>query len=107
MLNQAEITGDHALARAILYRGYELDNPGLVGSYFEKYPDELPVWDEFMGAAQKANDLEALGISGAAGVAGPERPQELGTQGPPQQSWRQVAYGAASEASASEAGGVE
>ena len=53
---------------------------GLVGSYFEKYPDELPTWDAFTDAATESNTLEALGISGAVGVPAPERPQELGRQ---------------------------
>jgi hypothetical protein len=78
LLARAEITGDHALARAVLYRAYELHNEGLVHSYFEKYPDELPAWDEFAGAAEEHNRLETLGISGAAGVPEPERPWELG-----------------------------
>jgi hypothetical protein len=51
-----------------------------VRSYFEKYPDELPTWDGFVGAAEEHNRLETLGISGAAGVPEPERPQELGRQ---------------------------
>jgi hypothetical protein len=95
LLSRAEITGDHALARAILYRGYELESEGLVGSYFEKYPDELPAWDEFMGAAQEHNSLEALGISMAAGVPEPERPQELGAKRPQEQGWRPAAFSAA------------
>ncbi len=49
-------------------------------SYFEKYPDELPTWDAFTEAATEYNNLEALGISGAAGVLEPKRPQELGRQ---------------------------
>jgi hypothetical protein len=78
LLARAEITGDHALARAVLYRGYELQSEGLVHSYFEKYPEELPAWEKFMGAAQEHNTLETLGITAAAGVPEPERPQELG-----------------------------
>jgi hypothetical protein len=73
MLTRAETTGDAALARAVLYRGYELQNEKLVGSYFEKYPDELPAWDRFMGAAKAHNDLEAMGVS----VPVPEEPREL------------------------------
>ena len=78
LLERGEITGDHALARAVLYRGYELQSEGLVRSYFEKYPDEVPAWESFMDAAEEHNTLETLGISGAAGVLEPERPQELG-----------------------------
>ena len=39
MLDRAEMTGDHTLARAVLYRGYELQSERLVGSYLERYPD--------------------------------------------------------------------
>jgi hypothetical protein len=78
LLDRAEMTGDHALARAVLYRGYELQNAHLVGSYLEKYPGELPTWDAFTEAGTEFNNLETLGISGAAGVPEPERPQELG-----------------------------
>jgi hypothetical protein len=78
LLARAEITGDHALARAVLYRGYELQNELLVHAYFEGYPDELPRWEEFMAAAQENNRLEELGIELSAGVPEPERPQELG-----------------------------
>jgi hypothetical protein len=80
LLERAETTGDAPLARACLYRGYELQSEGLVRSYFEKYPDELPAWEEFMGAAEELNTLEALGITAAAGVPEPERPQELGRE---------------------------
>ena len=74
------MTGDHALARAVLYRGYELQSEHLVGSYLERYPDERPAWDAFMEAAQEHNTLETLGISGATGMPEPQRPQELGRQ---------------------------
>ena len=45
--------------------------------YFDKYPGELPIWEEFMSSAKEHNSLETLGISGAVGVPEPERPQEL------------------------------
>jgi hypothetical protein len=77
MLARAEIVGDTPLARAVLYRGYELQSEGLVQSYFDKYPEELPAWERFMDSAQEHNILENLGISGAVGVPEPERPQEL------------------------------
>jgi hypothetical protein len=95
-LDRARMTGDTALAKAVLFRGYELENPTLVGSYFEKYPDERAAWEEFMDSAQEHNALEELGISGAVGVPEPERPQELGRHRPHEQSWRQFAYSAAS-----------
>ncbi len=77
-LARAQMTGDAALAKAVLFRGYELENPGLVGAYFEKYPDERPVWEEFMGAAEEHNQLTEMGVS----VPPPEAPSEaqLGTQ---------------------------
>ncbi len=77
-LARAQMTGDAALAKAVLFRGYELQNPGLVGAYFEKQPDELPVWEEFMGAAEEHNQLTEMGVS----VPPPEAPSEaqLGTQ---------------------------
>jgi hypothetical protein len=78
MLARAEITGDAPLARAVLWRGYELQNENLVHSYFEKYPEELPAWNAFMDAATEQNRLEQRGVTLAAGVPEPERPQELG-----------------------------
>jgi hypothetical protein len=95
-LTPARMTGDVSLAKAVLFRGYELENPRVVGAYFDKYPDELPAWEEFMASAQEHNNLESLGMSGAAGVPEPERPQELGTHRSHEQSWRPFAYNAAS-----------
>lgn len=69
---RARMTGDAALAKAVLFRGYELENPGLVGAYFEKCPDELPVWEAFMEVAEAHNTLETLGVSAAVGVPAPE-----------------------------------
>ena len=71
LLARAEVTGDHPLARAVLWRGYELQDEAIVGSYLEKYPDERQGWDSFMGAAEEFNEVEALGVPGE-----PERPQE-------------------------------
>jgi hypothetical protein len=71
---------EHTLARAVLYRGYELQGERLVGSCLERYPDERPAWDAFMEAAQAHHTLETLGISGASGMPEPLRPQELGRQ---------------------------
>jgi hypothetical protein len=77
MLARAEVTGDHALARACLYRGFDLPGDAartsIVQSYFAKYPDELPKWEAFMGAAEAHNELEAMGVS----VPAPEEPREL------------------------------
>jgi hypothetical protein len=80
LLARAETVGDAPLARAVLYRGYELQSEALVGSYLEKYPDEQQTWEKFMEAAEEHNTLETLGTSAVAGVAEPERPQELGRQ---------------------------
>lgn len=77
LLARAEITGDTPLARAVLYRGYELQSEGLVGAYFDEYQDELPAWERFMASAQEHNPMEKLGISGATGVPEPELLQEL------------------------------
>ena len=71
------MTGDAALAKAVLFRGYELENSTLVGAYFDGHPDELPAWEKFMASAQEHNTLESLGLSGAVGVSEPERPHEL------------------------------
>ncbi len=49
-------------------------------SYFAKYPDELPAWEKFMGAAEEHNRLKELGMELSVGVPEPERPQELGRE---------------------------
>jgi hypothetical protein len=91
-LARARTTGDAALAKACLFRGYELENAGLVGAYFEKHPGELPAWEEFMASAKEHNRLEEMGMSGAAGVPEPERPEELGAEKSQGQAWRPFAY---------------
>jgi hypothetical protein len=80
-LARARMTGDVALAKAVLFRGYELDNPSLVGAYFDGRPDELPAWEAFMAAAEEHNRLEEMGIELSAGVPEPEKPQELRSVG--------------------------
>ncbi len=82
MLARAEITGDAPLARAVLWRGYELQTQSLVHSYFEKYPGELPAWEEFMEAAMEHNLLEQRGVTFAVGVPEPEKLQELSSFAP-------------------------
>ncbi len=72
-LARARMTGDHTLAKAVLFRGYELQNATLVGAYLESYPEHQPVWEEFMEAAEAHNELEVMGVS----VPAPEEPQEL------------------------------
>jgi hypothetical protein len=96
-LTRARVTGDAALAEAILFRWYALENPTLVGAYFERYPDELSAWEEFMASAQKHNTLENLSISGALGVSEAERPEELGTEKPQGRTWRPFAYRSSGE----------
>ena len=81
MLARAEIVGDTLLARAVLYRGYELQSEGLVQSYFDKFPEDFSAWERFMDSAQEHNALGNLGISGAVGVPEPELPQELRSAG--------------------------
>ncbi len=78
-LQQAQITGDDVLAKAILARGYELEDESVVGAYFEKYPDHRQTWDRFMGAAQEYNTLEEQGRM--FGDQGPEKPREIGGVG--------------------------
>jgi hypothetical protein len=91
-ITRAQMTGDAALAKAVLFRGYELENPTLVGAYFDEYPEEQPAWEKFTASAQEHNNLENLGMSGAVGVSEPERPEELGAPRPQDQSWRPFAY---------------
>jgi hypothetical protein len=96
-LARAQMTGDAALAKAVLFRGYELETPALVGAYFDGHPEELPVWEKFMASAQEHNTLESLGLSGAVGVSEPERPEVLGAERPQEQSWRPLSYSSAGE----------
>lgn len=60
----------------------EAARASIVQSYFSKYPEELPGWDAFMGAATEHNKLETMGLSVAVGVPAPERPRELGALAP-------------------------
>lgn len=57
-LQKAELLNDPFLAKACLVRGYELENSTVVGRFFDAYPDERPVWDEFMDAAEAYNEWE-------------------------------------------------
>ncbi len=75
-LQRAENTGDDVLARAILARGYELRDESVVGSYLEKYPNDLERWNRFMDAAQEYNTLDEQ--NRMFGDLGPEKPRELG-----------------------------
>lgn len=80
-LERAEMVGDDdVLAKAVLQRGYELQDERVVGSYLKKYPDQRERWDRFMGAAQGINELER----GAQvfGDQGPQKPRELAGPGP-------------------------
>lgn len=81
LLARAEAHGDHALARACLYRGFDLPGEAartsVVQSYYSKYPDELPKWESFMDAAEAHNALETMSVSASVGVPAPEEPGEL------------------------------
>ena len=57
-LQKAELLNDPFLGKACLVRGYQLNNSTIVGRYFDVYPDEKPVWDEFMDAAEAYNEHE-------------------------------------------------
>ena len=57
-LQKAELLNDPFLAKACLVRGYQLNNSTIVGRYYDTYPDEKPVWDEFMDAAERYNEHE-------------------------------------------------
>lgn len=79
VLKRAELTGDRVLARAALYRGYELESEEVVGTYLEAYPSDRGAWNEFMEAAQEHNALEKQ--VRMFGQLGPEPPRELGGVG--------------------------
>jgi hypothetical protein len=55
---QAMLTNNVVRAKAILVRAYELQNDRLVGLYFESFPEERDVWDNFVEAAQAYNSWE-------------------------------------------------
>ena len=84
-LDRARWTGDKALAKPVLYRGYEPQNHGIVQSYFQANPDDLPVWDGFMNSAEELNHLGDMGIE----VPPPDKPREVsGPSAPPSgQGW--------------------
>jgi hypothetical protein len=78
-LKWAELTGDEVLAKAILFRGYELEDEVVVGTYLESFPDDRAAWDEFVDAGQQYNDFEHQ--ERMFGQLGPEPPRELGGVG--------------------------
>jgi hypothetical protein len=57
-LQKAELLNDPFLAKACLVRGYELENSLIVSRYFDVYPDEKQVWDEFSDSAERYNEHE-------------------------------------------------
>jgi hypothetical protein len=79
ILKRAELTGDRVLAKAALYRGYELESEEAVGSYLEAHPDDRRAWDEFMEVAAEHNALSEQ--ERMFGQLGPEPPRELGGVG--------------------------
>ena len=90
-LDRARWTGDKALAKAVLYRGYVLQNHGgILQSYFQANPDDLPVWDGFMDSAEELNVLEERGIDLPPPdkpweVSGPSSPPPNGSSGAPEE----------------------
>lgn len=78
-LKRAELTGDTVLAKAILFRGYELEDASVVAAYLESFPDDRRAWDEFTAAAEEHNALQHQ--ERMFGQLGPEPPRELGGVG--------------------------
>ena len=78
VLEEAEIVGDTALAKAALIRGYQLGSEALVGAYLKNRPDEQRKWDEFTEAAEASNALESTRGRLLADAQAPRRPRELG-----------------------------
>lgn len=78
-LRRASLVGDEVLAKAILFRGYELEDEVVVGAYLESFPDDRRAWDEFTAAAEEHNALEHQ--ERFFGQLGPEPPRELGGVG--------------------------
>jgi hypothetical protein len=88
MLEEATLTGDRALARAVLLHGYshphEAVQRAVVESYFaHAEKSELDQWTRMMDAAESLNRLNELGVELTTGVAAPEDPsrsrQSVGT----------------------------
>lgn len=78
-LERASLVGDTVLAKAVLFRGYELEDESVVGAYLESFPDDRKSWDEFVDAGQQHNDFEHQ--ERMFGQLGPEPPRELGGVG--------------------------
>jgi hypothetical protein len=57
-LQDALLINNLPAAKAILVRGYELRNTLIVTRYFESFPDERDVWDNFTEAAEAFNEFE-------------------------------------------------
>ncbi len=79
LLERAELTGDAVLGKAVLQRGYELEDDHVVGAYLQKYPQDRERWDRFMAAAVEHNELQEQGQM--FGDMGPQKPRELGGVG--------------------------
>lgn len=79
VLKRAELTGDRVLAKAALYRGYELESEEVVAGYLDAYPDDRRAWDEFMEVAAEHNAMEKQ--AQMFGTLGPEPTRELGGVG--------------------------
>ena len=58
LLQEALLVNNVVRCKAILVRAYELRNQTLVARYFESFPDERAVWDNFVEAAEAYNQWE-------------------------------------------------
>lgn len=71
--DMAAATGDKLLQRAVLYRGYELEDRGVVEAVTTADPDIGRAWGSFMDAAEEVNRAESDPFR----YAGPDAPPEL------------------------------
>jgi hypothetical protein len=77
VLDRAQKTGDEILAKAVLYRGYELQSQGVVGAYTRAYPGEAHKWSSYMDAAEAFNEHRKR--RQLFGMIEPRKPKELGS----------------------------
>jgi len=75
--SMAAATGDKLLQRAVLYRGYELEDRGVVEAVTTAEPEIGRAWESFMDAAEGLNAAEDP-LSPMA-MAAPEPPSEIAT----------------------------
>lgn len=77
--SMAAATGDKLLQRAVLYRGYELENPSVVEAVASSDPEIGRAWESFMDAAEELNAAEADPMR----YVDPDAPAELDGHAPP------------------------